>query len=101
MSNPKSSSTKLHEYPSKEYEVSAATVGKMWQHIGSGTGILLNQAEAILGDDIRIVAYKKMLKREIHRMAFYIQDTIYQAWKVQDETLGQIEEPIMDEPDEE
>jgi hypothetical protein len=76
------------------FELSSAIVRRMWQSVSYTEGVLLTDIEAILGDDIRSIAFKNVVKRELRRMGSYIQDSIYNEYKVQEHTANHISEPV-------
>ena len=76
------------------YEISTSIVSGMWHAFSYGEGVLLTQAEAILGDDIRCKAYKNMLKRELRRIQQNVQDVIYEKYR-QQKPKSTFPEPIM------
>jgi CRISPR/Cas system-associated endonuclease Cas1 len=73
---------------SREYDISTQIVSRMWQQISHTQGILLTQIEAIFDDSVRAKAFKSLVKREINNMGNYIQDNIYEEWKVQARGVG-------------
>lgn len=83
-------------FDSRDYEISSATNSRMHNQVNYTQGILLTQIEAFLGDDIRSRGFKNLLKRELQRMATYIQDAIYQERGIQERVVGQPLEPIED-----
>lgn len=79
---------KLEEKPNgpgdvELYEISTEIVSNMWHNFSYAEGVLLTQAEAVLGDDARITAYKNMLKRELRRLQQGVQDIIYEKFRQQ------------------
>lgn len=70
-------------FDEEKYQISTSMVQQAWQTISYTEGILLTQAEMLLGDDARLAAYKSSLKRELRRMGQYIQDNIYEGFEQQ------------------
>lgn len=71
----------------ENYDVSVGLVHKARNEVGTSTGILLTLAEtANPGQDIS--SYKKLIKREMYRLADYLQSAIYTDLKVQDEKFA-------------
>jgi len=77
---------------SKEYEISSAIVSSMWRTIGHTQGILLTQIEAVLGDTLQAKAFKSLVKRELNTMGGFVQNAIYEEWKVQEPGIGALSE---------
>lgn len=81
-------------FDQEKYDISTGIVSQMWHSFSYAEGVLLTQAEAILGDDLRCKAYKNMLRRELRRLQQNVQDVIYEGWK-QQKPKG-FPEPLLD-----
>ena len=84
----------VHAGMGELYEISTDIVSSMWHSFSYAEGVLLTQAEAILGDDVRCKAYKNMLKRELRRLQQNVQDTIYEKYR-QQTPKDNFSEPIL------
>lgn len=84
-------------FDQEKYDISTGIVSQMWHSFSYAEGVLLTQAEAILGDDLRCKAYKNMLKREIRRLQQNVQQVIYEGWKQQEHEA--FPEPLLEEED--